>query len=62
VALTALTKVVGVSQILLGTDFPYEGTVAEQVNDLKSCGAFTPMELQAVCSSNARRMLPQLKI
>ena len=62
VALTALTKVVGVSQILLGTDFPYEGTVAEQVSDLKSCGAFTPQELQAVCSSNARRLLPQLKI
>jgi 6-methylsalicylate decarboxylase len=62
VALTALTKVVGISQILLGTDFPYEGTVAEQISDLKSCGAFTPQELQAVCSSNARRLLPQLKI
>lgn len=62
VALTALTKVVGVSQILLGTDFPYEGTVAEQVDDLKSCGAFIPQELQAVCSGNARRVVPQLKI
>jgi predicted TIM-barrel fold metal-dependent hydrolase len=61
VALTALTKVVGVSQILFGTDFPYEGTVAEQASDLKESNAFTAGELQAVCIDNAQRLLPRLK-
>jgi 6-methylsalicylate decarboxylase len=62
IAMGALTKVVGVSQILLGTDFPYEGPVAEQLSDLRTCGAFTPEQLQVVCSTNARRLLPRLKV
>jgi predicted TIM-barrel fold metal-dependent hydrolase len=62
VALTALTKVVGVSQILLGTDFPYEGPVTEQLNDLKTCGVFTAQELQAVCYDNALRLVPRVKV
>jgi predicted TIM-barrel fold metal-dependent hydrolase len=62
VAMTALKKVVGVSQILFGTDFPYEGRVAEQSNDLKSCGAFTAGELEAIYRDNARRLLPRLSI
>jgi predicted TIM-barrel fold metal-dependent hydrolase len=62
VALDALTKVVGVSQIVLGTDFPYEGPVAEQLSDLKTCGAFTAESLQAVCYGNARKLVPRLKV
>jgi predicted TIM-barrel fold metal-dependent hydrolase len=62
VALTALTKVVGVSQILFGSDFPYEGAVVEQLDDLKTCGAFTTEQLQAVCFENARKLLPSLKV
>jgi 6-methylsalicylate decarboxylase len=62
VAMTALTKVVGLSQILFGTDFPYEGLVVEQANDLKQCGVFAAKELQAVCRDNAQRLLPRLKV
>ena len=62
VALDALTKVVGVSQILFGTDFPYEGPVAEQENDLKTCGSFNAEALQAVCCDNPRKLVPRLKV
>ncbi len=61
VALDALNKVVGVSQILFGTDYPYEGPVLEQANDLKACGAFTATELQAVCSANPRKLVSRFK-
>ncbi len=57
VALDALTAVVGVSQILFGTDFPYEGSVAEQAHDLKACGAFDARQLRSVGCDNARRLL-----
>jgi 6-methylsalicylate decarboxylase len=59
VAMTALKKVVGVSQILFGTDFPYEGAVAEQAADLKGCGAFTPDELRSICCDNSLRLVPR---
>jgi predicted TIM-barrel fold metal-dependent hydrolase len=65
VAMTALTKVVGKSQVLLGTDYPYgsnrvpPGIMAQHVNDLKGCGVFSPGEFQAV--DNAFRVLPRLK-
>jgi predicted TIM-barrel fold metal-dependent hydrolase len=62
VALEALTKVVGVSQILFGTDFPYEGPVAEQESDLKTCGAFNAAELQSIGAVNPRTLLPSLKM
>ncbi|MDP9051209.1 MAG: amidohydrolase [Acidobacteriota bacterium] len=62
VAMTALSKVVGVSQILFGTDFPYEGPVEEQLSDLTGCGAFKPEELRAICYGNAVRLTPRLKV
>jgi predicted TIM-barrel fold metal-dependent hydrolase len=62
VAMAALTKVVGVSQILLGTDFPYEGPVAGQANDLKQCGVFSANELQAIGCGNAQALVPRLKV
>jgi predicted TIM-barrel fold metal-dependent hydrolase len=67
VAMGALKKVVGVSQVLLGTDFPYgsenggAGLLRQHVNDLKGCGAFNAQEIQAVCRDNALRVLPRLK-
>jgi 6-methylsalicylate decarboxylase len=61
VAMTALKKVVGVSQILFGTDFPYEGPVIEQYNDLKSCGSFSEAELQTIYCDNPRRLISRLK-
>ena len=62
VAMTALKEVVGLPQILFGTDFPYEGSVADQANDLKTCGAFSAAELEAIYYDNARRLLPHLRI
>jgi predicted TIM-barrel fold metal-dependent hydrolase len=61
VALDALTKVVGVSQVLFGTDFPYEGAVLEQANDLKNCGSFNAAALQAVCVDNPLKLIPRLR-
>ncbi len=62
VALDALTAVVGVSQILFGTDFPYEGSVAEQSHDLKACGAFNATQLRSVGRDNARRLLSRVTV
>lgn len=61
VAMTALKKVVGVSQILFGTDFPYEGAVIEQSQDLRVCGAFTAEELRSIYSDNPLRLLPRFE-
>lgn len=61
VAMTALKKVVGTSQIMFGTDFPYEGPVAQQATDLRSCGVFSGSELKAVFGDNARRFLVAAK-
>ena len=58
VALDALKKVVGASQILLGTDYPYEGHMFVHVNDLKEGGVFTAKELQAVLRGNAIKLIP----
>lgn len=57
VAMTALKKVVGTSQIMFGTDFPYEGSVAKQAADLMACGAFTADELKSVFGANSRRFI-----
>ena len=61
VAMTALKKVVGVSQIMFGTDFPYEGAVAQQAADLRATDAFSAAELQAVFGDNARKFLSHPK-
>ena len=57
-AMSALTKVVGVSQLLFGTDFPYR-TAAEHVQGLCTCG-FSLDELRAIDCGNAHRLMPQL--
>ena len=59
VAMTALKKVVGTSQILFGSDFPYEGPVGEQADDLKASGAFNTEELRSVYWDNAIRLVPR---
>jgi predicted TIM-barrel fold metal-dependent hydrolase len=61
VSLAALSKVVGVSQILVGTDFPYEGAVAGQMSNLRGSGTFNAKELQAIGRGNAERLIPRLK-
>jgi predicted TIM-barrel fold metal-dependent hydrolase len=59
VAMTALTKVVPISQVLFGTDYPYR-TSLDHVVGLSGCG-FTSEQLQAIERDNAIRLLPRLK-
>jgi len=59
-AMWGLKKIVPMSQIVFGTDFPYR-TAAEHVKGLKDCGVFNAKELAAIDSSNAARLLPRIK-
>jgi 6-methylsalicylate decarboxylase len=56
--MSALTKVVPVSQIVFGTDFPYR-TIAEHVEGLKKSGVFSRSDLRAIDRENALRLLPR---
>jgi predicted TIM-barrel fold metal-dependent hydrolase len=56
-AMSALTKVVPLSQIAFGTDYPFR-TAAEHVQGLKECGVFSPKDLEAI-DRNALRLLPK---
>ncbi len=58
-ALASLMKLVPVSQVVFGTDFPYR-TSAEHVKGLADYG-FSATELQAIERENAMRLLPRLK-
>jgi predicted TIM-barrel fold metal-dependent hydrolase len=57
-ALASLTKMVSVSQILLGSDFPYR-TGPDNVKGLMEYG-FTDSDLKAIWRDNALRLLPKL--
>ncbi len=57
-ALPSLTKLVPVSQIVFGTDFPYR-TAAEHVKGLAAHG-FSADDLRAIERDNALRLLPRL--
>ena len=59
-AMLALSKLVPVSQILFGTDFPYL-TTADQLRDLKDCGAFTSADLEKIENQNALAILPRFR-
>ncbi len=58
-ALASLTKLVDVSQILFGSDYPYR-TGADHVKGLAEYG-FSAAELQAIGRDNALRLLPRWK-
>jgi predicted TIM-barrel fold metal-dependent hydrolase len=58
-ALASLTKLVRVSQILFGTDFPYRTTL-DHVKGLAGFG-FSPADLQAIGRDNAVRLMPELR-
>jgi len=57
-ALAALTRVIPVSQIVFGTDFPYR-TAADHVKGLVEFG-FSPEDLRSIASGNTLKLLPQL--
>ena len=56
-----LRKMVPLSQIVFGGDFPFVVT-AEQVKLLNDCGVFTTAELKAVYSDNVGRLLPRYRV
>lgn len=58
-ALASLTRLIPISQIVFGTDYPYR-TAADHVKGLTDYG-FTPADLMAIDRGNALRLLPQLK-
>lgn len=60
VAMGALTKVVPLSQIMLGTDYPAR-TIADHVKGLKECGVFTDRQLEQIERENALALFPRFK-
>jgi predicted TIM-barrel fold metal-dependent hydrolase len=58
VAMSALKKVIPMSQIVFGTDYPFR-TAAEQVKGLKDCGVFSAKELREIDRGNTARLLPR---
>jgi predicted TIM-barrel fold metal-dependent hydrolase len=56
----ALRKMVPLSQILFGGDFPFVVS-AEQVRLLKECRVFSEAELPAIFSGNVSRLFPKYK-
>ncbi len=59
VQIDALKKLIGSSQILFGTDFPF-GHSANIAEGLRTCG-LTPEEMRGVDRENALRILPKYK-
>jgi predicted TIM-barrel fold metal-dependent hydrolase len=59
-AMSALTKVVPTSQIVLGTDYPYR-TALDHVKGLRDCGVFSAAELALIERDTALSLLPGLR-
>jgi predicted TIM-barrel fold metal-dependent hydrolase len=59
VQMQALKSLVGVPQIVFGSDFPYS-TLVNHVEGLQKCG-FNAQELRAIDRENAVRILPKYK-
>jgi predicted TIM-barrel fold metal-dependent hydrolase len=57
-ALASLLRLVPVSQVVFGTDFPYR-TAADHVKGLTDYG-LSPSELRAIDRDNAVRLMPHL--
>lgn len=60
VAMGALRKVVPLSQIVFGTDYPAR-SMADHVKGLTECGIFDAKELQQVQRENALALFPRFK-
>jgi predicted TIM-barrel fold metal-dependent hydrolase len=57
-AMAPLSRLVPVSQIVFGTDYPYR-SAAETAGMLKECGCFDEAQLRAIDCENAWRLLPR---
>jgi 6-methylsalicylate decarboxylase len=58
-AMSALSAIVPVSQIVFGTDFPYRTSI-DHVNALRDCGVFSDAQLAEIERGNALKLLPRL--
>jgi predicted TIM-barrel fold metal-dependent hydrolase len=56
--MSALRKVVPVSPIVFGTDYPFRTSI-EHVKGLKESGVFSTQELRAIERENPLRLLPR---
>lgn len=56
IQMQALKSLVGTSQIVFGTDYPFAPAAVNAVNALQNCG-FAPAELRAIERDNALRLL-----
>jgi predicted TIM-barrel fold metal-dependent hydrolase len=57
-AMSALRKVVPISQIVFGTDYPFRTSI-DHVKGLKECGVFSAQEVHAIERENTVRLLPR---
>ena len=57
-AMSALTKVVPISQIVFGTDYPARG-LADHVKGLHECGVVSAADIKLIERENALALLPQ---
>jgi predicted TIM-barrel fold metal-dependent hydrolase len=60
VALSGLRKLVPISQIFFGTDFPF-GNALDRIKELEASEAFNEQELRAIYRDNAVKLLPRLR-
>ena len=58
-AMSALTAIIPLSQIVFGTDFPYR-TGIDHVRGLRESGVFTEAQLMDIERGNALKLLPRL--
>jgi 6-methylsalicylate decarboxylase len=58
-ALSALSAIIPVSQIVFGTDFPYRTSI-DHVKGLRDAGVFTDAQLMEIERDNALKLLPRL--
>jgi predicted TIM-barrel fold metal-dependent hydrolase len=60
VSLAGLRKLVPMSQIFFGTDFPF-GNAVDRIKSLEASEAFNEQELRAIYRDNAVKLLPRLR-
>lgn len=60
-AMSALSAIIPVSQIVFGTDFPYRTSI-DHVRGLRDSGVFTEAQLMEIERGNALKLLPRLAV
>jgi predicted TIM-barrel fold metal-dependent hydrolase len=60
-AMSALSAIIPVSQIVFGTDFPYRTSI-DHVKGLRDAGVFTEAQIADIERGNALKLLPRLAV